>query len=101
MPRRDRCAVLKQARWNSLSPFGERAGVRGSPTADGIPERTKPLTPPLSHPNSGLPEFGTLSCPKSDRSDLGWEREQAESVASLWFNLTIMGSNPASARAAA
>jgi hypothetical protein len=28
----------------------------------------------LSHPNSGLPEFGTLSRPKSDESDFGWER---------------------------
>jgi hypothetical protein len=28
----------------------------------------------LSHPNSGLPEFGTLGWPKSDRSDFGWER---------------------------
>jgi hypothetical protein len=25
-------------------------------------------------PNSGLPEFGTLSRPKSDESDFGWER---------------------------
>jgi hypothetical protein len=25
-------------------------------------------------PNSGLPEFGTLTWPKSDRSDFGWER---------------------------
>jgi hypothetical protein len=25
-------------------------------------------------PNSGLPEFGTLSPPKSDKSDFGWER---------------------------
>ena len=25
-------------------------------------------------PNSGLPEFGTLSRPKSDKSDFGWER---------------------------
>jgi hypothetical protein len=28
----------------------------------------------LSHPNSGLPEFGTLSWPKADESDFGWER---------------------------
>ena len=26
----------------------------------------------LVHPNSGLPEFGTLSRPKSDQSDFGW-----------------------------
>ena len=26
----------------------------------------------LIHPNSGLPEFGTLSRPKSDQSDFGW-----------------------------
>jgi hypothetical protein len=32
----------------------------------------------LSHPNSGLPEFGTLRWPKSDISDFGWEREQTE-----------------------
>jgi hypothetical protein len=32
----------------------------------------------LSHPNSGLPEFGSLSRPKSDKSDFGWEREQTE-----------------------
>jgi hypothetical protein len=34
---------------------------------------------PLS-PNSGLPEFGTLSWPKSDKSDFGWERVQTESA---------------------
>src|SRR5712692_8904153 len=45
--------------------------------------RPKPLTPPLSHPNSGLPEFGTLSWPKSDISDFGWEREQTELAATL------------------
>ena len=28
----------------------------------------------LSRPNSGLPEFGILSWPKSDKSDFGWER---------------------------
>jgi len=27
---------------------------------------------PLSHPNSGWPEFGTSSRPKSDKSDFGW-----------------------------
>ena len=26
----------------------------------------------LSHPNSGWPEFGTSSRPKSDKSDFGW-----------------------------
>jgi hypothetical protein len=30
----------------------------------------------------GLPEFGTLKWPKSDRSDLGWEREPTEFVES-------------------
>ena len=59
-------------------PRGERVGVRGFGSID----RPQPLTPPLSHPNSGLPEFGTLSWPKSDRSDFGWEREPTESVAS-------------------
>src|SRR5439155_22098583 len=32
----------------------------------------------LYHPSSGLPEFGTQSRPKSDISDLGWEREPTE-----------------------
>src|SRR5712691_6711112 len=40
---------------------------------------------PSPHPNSGLPEFGTLSWPKSDKSDFGWERggvrEQTELAA--------------------
>src|SRR5712692_8215870 len=58
-------------------PFGERVGVRGDSPLD----RPEPLTPPLSHPNSGLPEFGTLRWPKSDISDFGWEREPTESVA--------------------
>jgi hypothetical protein len=35
----------------------------------------------LSHPNSSLPEFGTLRWPKSDISDFGWEREQTEFAA--------------------
>jgi hypothetical protein len=48
-----------------------------------IIERAKPLTPPLSHPNSGLPEFGTLRWPKSDISDFGREREQTEPAATL------------------
>src|SRR5712691_2147064 len=29
---------------------------------------------PSPRPNPGLPEFGTLSWPKSDKSDFGWER---------------------------
>jgi hypothetical protein len=49
----------------SLSPFGERMGVRGLQTVLMDP---KPLThsfmlqkgAALSDPNSGLPEFGTL-----------------------------------------
>jgi len=36
-------------------PIGERAGVRGNQPLD-----RNPLTPPLSNPNSGLPEFGTF-----------------------------------------
>src|SRR6516164_6359620 len=28
----------------------------------------------LRLPNSGLPEFGTLSRPKSDKTDFGWAR---------------------------
>jgi len=28
----------------------------------------------LSQPNSGLPEFGNPSWPKSDKFDFGWER---------------------------
>jgi hypothetical protein len=31
-------------------------------------------------PNLGFPEFGTLSWPKSDKSDFGWEREQTDSA---------------------
>jgi len=34
------------------------------------------LTAP--QPNSGLPEFGTISWPKSDISDLGWGEVGAE-----------------------
>jgi hypothetical protein len=30
----------------------------------------KTVIPP--RPNSGLPEFGTIGWPKSDKSDLGW-----------------------------
>jgi hypothetical protein len=33
---------------------------------------------PPSHPNSGLPELGTLGRPKSDISDLGWGRMNRE-----------------------
>src|SRR6266496_5063188 len=29
---------------------------------------------PSPRPNSGLPEFGPLNWPKSDKSDFGWER---------------------------
>src|SRR6266545_3504994 len=36
---------------------------------------------PSPHPNSSLPEFGTLDWPKSDISDFGWEREQTEFAA--------------------
>src|SRR5713101_2532029 len=57
--------------------FGERVGVRGDSSLD----RPEPLTPPLSQPNSGLPEFGTLRWPKSDTSDFGWEREPTEFAA--------------------
>src|SRR5260370_29899676 len=32
----------------------------------------------LPHPNSGLPEFGTLRWPKSDISDLGWGRSASK-----------------------
>ena len=45
-------------------------------------ESETPHPTPL-HPNSGLPEFGTLRWPKSDISDFGWEREQTERVAPL------------------
>jgi hypothetical protein len=31
---------------------------------------------PSPTPNSGLPEFGSLNRPKSDKSDFGWERAQ-------------------------
>jgi hypothetical protein len=73
---------VQQARCDSLSPFGERVGVRGLPSLFVI-ETSKPLTPSLSHRTSGLPEFGTFKRPKSDISDLGWERERAASVATL------------------
>src|SRR5712692_6611506 len=58
-------------------PCGERVGVRGYSSID----RPNPLTPPLSQPNSGLPEFGILSWPKSEVSDFGWEREPTEPAA--------------------
>jgi hypothetical protein len=34
-------------------------------------------------PNSGLPEFGTLSRPKSDKSDFGWGEGWGEGLKSL------------------
>jgi hypothetical protein len=40
------------------------------------------------HPNSGLPEFGTLRWAKSDISDFGGEREQTELAAPLYVNFT-------------
>jgi len=40
----------------------------------------------LSRPNSGLPEFGTLSGPKSDKSDFGWERDGVRG-----FGLSMVG----------
>jgi hypothetical protein len=50
--------------------------IWGEGGGEGVTDRPKPqpLTPPLSHPNSGLPEFGILKRPKSDGSDFGWER---------------------------
>src|SRR5260221_538283 len=33
---------------------------------------------PLSHRNSGLPEFRTYNGPKSETSDFGWERSTRE-----------------------
>src|SRR6266508_9919 len=50
---------------------------------------------PSPHPNSGLPEFGTLSWPKSDKSDFGWGKGTSgdiapavpcDAVAALWAN---------------
>ena len=35
---------------------------------------------PLRHPNSGLPEFGTIEWPKSDISDFGWGEGWGEGV---------------------
>jgi hypothetical protein len=66
----------------SLSSLGERVGVRGLRMALDHRETETPHPTPL-HPNSGLPEFGTLRWPKSDISDFGWEREQTERVAPL------------------
>ena len=37
---------------------------------------------PSPHPNSGLPEFGTLDWPKSDKSDFGWGEGWGEGVRS-------------------
>jgi hypothetical protein len=38
---------------------------------------------PSPHPNSGLPEFGTLSGPKSDISDFGGGESWGEGVTAL------------------
>jgi error-prone DNA polymerase len=59
-------------------PFGERVGVRGI----GSLEKSGPPHPLASlatspQPNSGSPEFGTLSLPKSDISDLGWGKVES------------------------
>jgi hypothetical protein len=37
---------------------------------------------PSPAPNSGLPEFGTLSRPKSDKPDFGWERARKATAVS-------------------
>src|SRR6266851_1869736 len=42
---------------------------------------------PSPHPNSGLPEFGTLDWPKSDISDFGWGEGWGEGVRSLSIDL--------------
>jgi hypothetical protein len=43
---------------------------------------------PPPAPNSGLPEFGALSRPKSDKSDFGWERARKAHVTRwrIWPN---------------
>src|SRR5713101_5104419 len=64
--------------WRPLTPPSPRQRVasagRGSETLSMLPGahrlgRALPL--PVLHPNSGLPEFGTLGGPKSDTSDFG------------------------------
>jgi len=41
--------------------------------------RFRPL--PRLHPNSGLPEFGIINWPKSDKSDFGWRVREGADVA--------------------
>src|SRR5262249_17000770 len=43
-------------------------------TSLAIPRSPLAVLDSLPRPNSGLPEFGTSSCPKSDKSDFGWGR---------------------------
>src|SRR5262249_54151505 len=51
---------------------------------------------PSPAPNSGLPEFGTLSRPKSDKSDFGWARAQQASAVHFGETTqrTRLGSSP-------
>jgi cobaltochelatase CobN len=42
------------------------------------------------HPNSGLPEFGTLRWPKSDKSDLGWGGIGAPPVVAIIFYRALL-----------
>ncbi len=58
-------------------PAWERVGVRGLRDD----RETLTLTPPLSHPNSGLPEFGAKNWRKSETSDFRWEGEHIECAA--------------------
>ncbi len=54
-------------------PAGERMGVRGVRSFDWpVPPHPLASLATSPHPNSGLPEFGTISWPKSDISDFGW-----------------------------
>src|SRR5260370_13716552 len=52
-------------RWGGVGGGGDQILAPQLPKA-------LPPSPALPHPNSGLPEFGTLSWPKSDKSDFGW-----------------------------
>jgi len=75
----------------SLSPFGERVGVRGPRFIERKRillsiDRPYPLTPPLSQSKSDLSDFDHSICPNSGKPDFGLEREQTERVARLCVN---------------
>jgi hypothetical protein len=67
---------------NSLSPLGERVGVRGLRMSIDYRESETPHPTPLPS-ELGFTRVGTLRWPKSDISDFGREREQTEPAATL------------------